>query len=112
MTETNTKRNWLNDVGGVSNWMGNYCRDYLRKNPDLKEDNDIVVVMKNLTSQQKVCIEGILEEKVEKNRLAAYVYIEEAYATGALKAFKAKDYACSLIHHYIGAKDLKKILLK
>ena len=87
-TKTDSYRNWLDDLGGTDNWMGGYCKDYLARNQDLPSHNNLVEVMDEMTSKQRVVIESRLEQEVADNRSAAYVYIGWAHAVGALKAFR------------------------
>ena len=90
--------------------MGEYCRGFLRNNQDLPSTDERVVVLREMSPQQRMGIAARLEEAVEKWRTSSRVYIEWAYAAGALKAFREQDYTCPLIHRYIGAKEIESAL--
>ncbi|MGV8169370.1 MAG: hypothetical protein ACP5N3_04910 [Candidatus Nanoarchaeia archaeon] len=107
-----SEHKWLNDIGGASNWMGNYCADYLSENPDLPETDCKVIALKKLTPRQELSIDAFLETQVESNRLAAGVYKGWAYAEGALRAFREKDYSCALIYYFLGSKEIESALRK
>ena len=100
-------KKWL---GYLTDFSKQECKSYLRDNSDLPLDNNHVLVLKTMSSKQKIGIEAILEKVVDKWASSSGVYTETAYARGASVAFSNGDYACSLIHRYIGAKEIVEAL--
>ena|SRR3989344_1475965 len=95
---------WLNDLGGVGNWMGLNCIAFLKDHPSLSKDDPRIKKIKLLSLEKRMNLEAKLERSEDEARTS----IERSYAAGAIKAFAEKDYRCPLLYRYIASRELEE----
>ena len=104
------KRSWLESLGDSCSYTVKQCKNFLKENPDISEDNLIVQGLRDLNIREKIKARAILEKKRDYWARQSYCDIEASYARGAVQAFDAGDYTNPLIHRYIDAQKLEKVL--
>ena len=88
---------WLNNLGGIGNFMGLNCVAFLKDHPSFPKNDPRIKKLERLPLEKIMNIEARLERSEDEARTS----IERSYAAGAIKAFAEKDYRCPLIYRYI-----------
>jgi hypothetical protein len=113
LTKKQKNRPWLKKLRkeGLGE-TADYCEYKFvdKEYKELPKTDTRVRVLKRMKLEQRLSLESKLEQKEDYWSSQSHCDIESSYALGALYAFRAKDYTCSLIYRYINSKDIADAL--